>query len=170
MLERFRLPQAGKRFSLDLLHKANNPQRLRAVFLNPPSQILEGWAVKFDRSHIPSFSLTASSERPSRRSAAARRRSFIAFDFRRYAVSRSEATSRHNSMGTMTARSLPRLHWRQSGCPPPAQFQFIMLSIITARNPGNPENYCLTTKGHPQYVRKDQGECKNNRRSQALRT
>src|ERR1035437_8609653 len=55
------------------------------------------------RDQIPSFSTTASTESPSRRCAAARRRCFMVSDFSRYAVSRSEAISRHNSMGTRTA-------------------------------------------------------------------
>jgi len=42
MLQRLRLAEARKWFPLKLTHKADNPESLRAVLFNPPSQILEG--------------------------------------------------------------------------------------------------------------------------------
>ena len=59
------------------------------------------------RNQIPSLSTTASRESPSRRCAAASRRCFIVSDFSRYAVSRSDAISRHNSIGMITAVGSP---------------------------------------------------------------
>jgi hypothetical protein len=96
VFQRFRFAESRKWFPLDLPHEADNPLRLRAVPFNPPGQIIEGRRVKFGASHIPSFSMVVSSERPSLRCAASRRRCFIVSDFRRYAVSRSEAISRQS--------------------------------------------------------------------------
>jgi hypothetical protein len=59
------------------------------------------------KDHIPSFSTTSSRERPPRRFVAARSRCLIASDLSKYAVSRSEAISRHNSIGTITAVGSP---------------------------------------------------------------
>ena len=63
--------------------------------------------VKLQASHIPSLARTASRERPPWRCAAATRRCLIVSDLRRCAVSRSEAISRHNSIGTITAVGSP---------------------------------------------------------------
>lgn len=42
VLEGFRLTEARKRIPLYISDQADDPQRLRTVLFNPPSQILEG--------------------------------------------------------------------------------------------------------------------------------
>lgn len=107
MFEWLRLPQAGKWVTLNLADKADYSERLGAVLLDPPGQVLKRGGVEFEVPHRASFSMTVSRGRPSERCAATIRRFLIVSDFRRYAVSRSEAISRHRSMGTITAVGSP---------------------------------------------------------------
>jgi hypothetical protein len=64
---------------------------------------------------IPSFSITASRDSPSRRCFAASRRVLIVSDLSRCAVSRSELISRHSSIGTITAVGCPASDSRMPG-------------------------------------------------------
>lgn len=107
MLKRLWLASSRKRFALHIPDQANDTDCLSPITFSPPHQVLECCRVKFDAPHSPSFAGASSREMPSRRCKAARRRSFIPLDLSKYAVSRSEAISLHNSIGTITAVGSP---------------------------------------------------------------
>jgi hypothetical protein len=88
--QRLRPIKARERIPVDTPYKADYPQRLNAVLFDPPGQILKRGGIEFQRSHIPRVSTTASSERPARRRAAARRRCFMVSELSKYPVSRSD--------------------------------------------------------------------------------
>jgi hypothetical protein len=83
VLEWLRLAQAGKWVPLNLTNEPDNAERLGAILLDSPGQVLKRGGVEFEASHSASFSTTASRGKPSERCADAMRRFFIVSDFRR---------------------------------------------------------------------------------------
>jgi hypothetical protein len=83
VLEWLRFAQAGKWVPLNLANEPDNAERLGAILLDPPSQVLKRGGVEFEASYSANLSTTASRGRPSERCADAMRRFFIVSDFRR---------------------------------------------------------------------------------------
>ncbi len=103
----FRLTDASKRVALRVSHETDDANRLSPILFCPPCQVVERVRVEFDASHKPNFAKASSSGTPLPRSRAASNRCRMVSDFKRYAVSRSEAISFQSAMGTMTAVGCP---------------------------------------------------------------
>ncbi len=77
VLEWFWLPNARKRFALHISQKTHDTDRLSPITFRPPDQIFKCRRVKLNGPHSPSFVAASSSDNPSPRVRADRRRAFI---------------------------------------------------------------------------------------------
>ena len=107
VLQRLWLAYSRKRFALHVAKKTDYTDSLGPITFRPPHQVLECIGIKLNAPHNPSFKTASSSDMPSCRSRADKRRFRIVSDLSKWAVSRSEAISFHNSMGTITAVGSP---------------------------------------------------------------
>ena len=83
MFEWLGLANAGKRIALDISNKPDDTNRLGAVALCPPYEIIECSRVELDAAHKPNLAIASSSDTPLLRLSAVPSRCRIASDFKR---------------------------------------------------------------------------------------